>query len=78
VTILTIVVLIFFNLASLEFVKVDNQFIFYNDMRNFSFPIQANSLKFEKYLVYFVCLKKCKLKQDINKLYKFYKAYLFS
>ena len=73
-----IIVLIFFKLPGIEFVKIDNHKIkylsFYNNMNDCSFPSQTNLPEFEKHLTYFVYLEKCKLKPDINRFYKFYKA----
>ena len=73
-----IIVLIFFKLPDIEFVKIDNYKIkylsFYNNMNDCSFPAQKNLLEFEKHLAYFVYLEKCKLKPNINSFYKFYKA----
>ena len=69
---------IFIRLASIEFVKIENEkaqyLSFYNNMNDCSFPSQKNLLEFEKHLAYFVYLQKCKLKPDINRFYKFYKA----
>ncbi len=73
-----IIVLIFFKLFSIEFIKTENKKIqylsFYNNMNDCSFPAQKNLLEFEKHLAYFVYLEKCKLKPDISSFYKFYKA----
>jgi hypothetical protein len=73
-----IIVLIFFKLVGIEFVKIDNYKIkylsIYNNMNDCSFPSQINLLEFEKHLTYFTYLEKCKLKPDINRFYKFYKA----